>query len=446
MNARRPRGLFAALTASLALTQIAVPRSGSAASSTNALVCTLSPSRQFVAYANDRLLPSALCAYAEQVKREWLWLLDASGQWRDPILIVVRPREPSLAQAPAVSLETFQTDEHLKYQVDCLTPLDEPALLTTVVEALCAEWANRDQPTVRGRGYVTPRMPLWLVQGIAASIQGRGDLLLAVARRSVVAGRPQGAGDLLRIKLLPSDPAERGLVQANAWMFTESLLALPNGARKLQRFLTELGAQKVASNAFWAVYHGDFPRDIALEKWWSLQQVSRTSVVVAENLSARETAQRLDEILPTELDLTNSRPGVPGEREVPITQLWRYDEQPWLLDVLTMKLDRLGELRGRAHPLYRRAIDDYVDALSWLMRKSTVRFRRAVRRAEAERLAAEERSSAIAAYIDQAERVYAPEEFSSVFAGSFRTLDQFQKLENERHSPISDYLDKFDRE
>ena len=46
--------------------------------------------------------------------------------------------------------------------------------------------------------------------------------------------------------------------------------------------------------------------------------------------------------------------------------------------------------------------------------------------------------------MDQAERVYAPEEFSTVFTGYFRTLDQFQKLEDERRNPISDYLDKFD--
>ena len=445
MNPRRPRGFVTAVAASIALAPIAGLRDGRAASPTNVLVSTLSPSRQFVVCANDRLLPSVLCVYAEHVKREWLWLLDASDQWRDPILIVVRPREASGADALPISLEMVRTDQHLKYQIDCLAPpLDETELLTTVVEALCAEWANRDQPTVRGRTYTAPRMPLWLVHGMAAAIEGRGDLLLAIARRSVAAGRPQAAADLLETKLLPSDPAVRALFQANAWMFTESLLALPDGVPKMQRFLTELGSQKVARTAFWAVYRGDFPQTIALEKWWSLQQVSRTSVVVAENLSARETAQRLHEILLTKLDPVRGRRGMPGETELPVAQLWHYDEEPWLPEVLEMKIDRLGALRSQAHPLYRSVIDDYVDALSWLMRQSTVRFRRAVRKAEAKRLAVENQSNAIAAYMDEAERVYAPEEFSTIFAGYFRTLDQLQKLEDERHSPISDYLDRFD--
>jgi hypothetical protein len=331
--------------------------------------------------------------------------------------------------------------------VYCLVPppINEADLLTALVEALCTEWANRHQPIERGQAYVVPRMPLWLVQGMAASIQGRGDLLLAAARRSVAAGRPQGAADLLNAKCLPSDPAERGLFQANAWMFTEGLLGLPDGAGKLQRFLTELGSQKVASNAFRAVYRGEFPRDVALEKWWSLQQASRIALVVPAELTAQETARQLDDILVTRVDPLSGRSGWSGEQELAIDELWPYWDEPWLREVLTIKLNRLGELRGEAHPLYRPVIDAYSGAIGWLMQQSTVRFRRAVRRAEAGRLAAEKQSRAIAAHLDQAERVYGSGEFSKVFAGYFRTLDQFQKLENERQNPISDYLDKFER-
>ena len=446
MSARRPRRFSVAVAVAIALTQVTATRDGRAASATNAFVSTLSASRQFAAYANNRLLSSALCVYAEHVKREWLQLLNVSDRWRDPILIVVRPREPSQTYAPAISLQMFQTDAHLKYQICCLAPrpLDDAELLTTTVEALCAEWANRNQPIVRNRGYVAPPMPLWLVQGIAASIQGRADVLLPIGRRSVVAGRPQNAADLLNAQLLPSDPAERALFRANVWMFTESLLGLHDGAQKLQKFLTEVGTQKVASNAFWTVYRGDFPQDAALEKWWSLQQASRTSLVVAEELTAQETAQQLDDILLTKLDPTSGRRSLPAKLETPIDQLWRYYDESWLRDVLETKINRLGALRGQAHPLYRPVIDDYIDAVSWLTRQSTVRFRRGVRKAEAARLAAEKQSRAIAAYMDQAERVYTPEEFSRGLAGYFRTLDQFQKLEDERRNPISDYLDKFD--
>jgi uncharacterized protein YdeI (YjbR/CyaY-like superfamily) len=57
---------------------------------------------------------------------------------------------------------------------------------------------------------------------------------------------------------------------------------------------------------------------------------------------------------------------------------------------------------------------------------------------------AQEQSRRMAAYMDQAERVNAPEELTKAFTGYFQTLDRFQKLDTERRSPISDYLDKFD--
>src|SRR5260221_2601999 len=147
-------------------------------------------------------------------------------------------------------------------------------------------------------------MPLWLVEGLAASVHGRVDSLLAITRQSTAAGRPQQVADVLDVKVLPIDTADRQLFQANAWLLTESLLALPDGSRKLRSFLSELGAQKSASNAFWAVYHQDFPENAAIEKWWSLEQARRTSVTVAQNLSAAETARQLDAILVVKLGPT----------------------------------------------------------------------------------------------------------------------------------------------
>ena len=448
MNGRRLTKFLTVATVAITLAQIAPTREACAAPVTNALVSTISASRQFAAYANDRVLPSALCVYAERVKREWLRRLDIADQWRDPILILVRSREPSQKNAPPILLRTFQTESHLKYQIYCLVPppLDESELMNAVVDALCAEWANRAQPTGRGQEYTVPVMPLWVVQGLASAIQGRNDLLLAVARRSVAAGRPLAAADLLDARRLPSDPAERSLFQANAWMFTESLLVLPDGPQKLRRFLRELGAQKSASNAFWTVYRQSFPQDSVLERWWSLQQVDRTAVAVAENLTAQDTAQQLDGILLTKLGATGGRRGRPGDMETSLDQLWRYTDEPWLKDVLKMKIDRLGTLRSRAHPFYQPAIDQYIEAVNWLAQRNITRFLRGMVKATSSRAIAEKQSQATTAYLDQAERTYAPEELAKVFTGYFHTLDQFQRLDQQRRNPIGDYLDKFDRQ
>ena len=446
MKARRSGSWLPA--AVVILTQLAVAGRAHAASTTatNGLISTLSASRQFAAYANDQLLPSALCVYAEHVKREWLRRMNVADNWRDPILLVVRLREPAQTNAPSISMVVFHTDTHLKYQIHCLVPprLDEGNLLTMIVEALCSEWANRDQGTVRGEAYAVPLMPAWLVQGMAASIQGRYEFLRSITQRSVVAGRPPQAGDLLGVNVLPADPMERQLFQAHAWTLTESLLALPDGGRKLRNYLSQLGAQKVASNAFWAVYGEDFPRETALEKWWSLQLVRHASTTLAQNLSTDETARQLDAILLTRLGPTGGRRGMPDQIDVVIGKLWHYADAPWLQDMLKFKIDQLGALRSQAHPLYQPVLDKYIEALTWLHRGSATRFRHGLNGAELARAGAEKQSRGIAAYMDQAERIYAPEELSNVFTGYFQTLDQLQKLDAERRSPISDYLDQFD--
>jgi len=64
MNAHR-LGMWLAAMVTL-LTQ---PVVAAGATTTNIQVSTVNASRQFAAYANNRLLPSALCAYAELVKR-----------------------------------------------------------------------------------------------------------------------------------------------------------------------------------------------------------------------------------------------------------------------------------------------------------------------------------------------------------------------------------------
>jgi hypothetical protein len=446
MNARRSSIRLAA--ALVVLTQLAVAGCASAVSATdtNRLITTLSASRQFAAYANDQFLPSALCVYAEHVKREWRRRMGVADNWRDPILLVVRPGEPAQTNTTAISMVVFQTDTHLKYQIHCVAPprIDEENLLTMIVEALCSEWASRGQATVRGEAYTVPPMPAWLVQGMASSIQGRYDVLRSITQRSVAAGRPQQAGDLLGAKTLPDDPMERQLFQADAWIFTESLLALPDGTRKLRNYLSILGAQKVATNAFWTVYRGDFPQETALERWWSLELVRRSSAAPAQNLSADETSRQLDAILLTKVSPTGGRKGMPDQTDVTIGDLRQYAEAPWLKDALKFKIDRLGTLRSQAHPLYQPVLDKYLDAVTWLYRGNTIRFRRGLNRAELARAAAEKQSRGITAYMDQAERIYTPEQLSQVFSGYFQTLDQLQKLDTQRRSPISDYLDQFD--
>jgi hypothetical protein len=243
---------------------------------------------------------------------------------------------------------------------------------------------------------------------------------------------------------LPSDPAERELFRANAWMLTEGLFSLPNGTQKMQRFLMELGATKSVSNAFSVVYGTDFPQEVTLEKWWSIQQAQCTATVVAQNLSLEETAHRLDAILPTALVQSGGNGETEVTTQVSLEKLWRYYEKPWLKEVLKGKFNNLETLRSQAHPLYRSVIDGYAEAMILLMNEKLSQYRRAIAIANRSRAAADQKTKRITEYLDQEERIYSPEEFTGLFTGYFQTLDQIHTLEKNRHNPISDYLDQFD--
>jgi hypothetical protein len=386
-----------------------------------------------------------LCEFAERVKRDWLNELGMPDNWRDPIVLVVAEHDSSRPAAAPSPLEIYQNEIHLKYQLRReLGQLNEAAFVNDVVHALCAEFANRDQPVTKSRAYVPAPIPPWLADGLTQEILGHNDLLLAAAQRSLGAGRPQTASEILRATSTPDDEAMRELFEANAWLFAESLIALHDGPHKLRRLLLELGAQKSATNAFWTVYRTDFSQTAALEKWWAIQLTSRAAAQVAQNFTATQTAQRLDEILPTKLMLPA---GKRGARQVlePIAQLWIYYEQPWLPDVLREKRVSLELLRALSHPLYRDVIQKYADAIKELQDRKLNRFRRAVAKAETDRARVDAESQNISAYLDGAERAFAANDWTGTFTNYFATMNQLERLEQQRRSPISDYLDKFDK-
>ncbi len=403
-----------------------------AAADTNR-VTTTSASGQFIAHAPNALLSSVVCAFGEQIKRQWRQRLDLPDAWRDPIVIVIRDRPADASGDPPVRSEFFQFGTRLKYQITLVVPppIEDNVLASAIVETLCAEVANRDQPWTSGAPHTGAPIPAWLVEGVTQTIVGRPDQLLTLVRRNANGSRPQQAMDVMRITRLPDDAAERALYRANAWLLTESFLQLPHGVRKMQQLLIELGATKTFARAFDGVYGDNFPDTPALEKWWSLQQAGCAVTTVAENLTMDETVHRLDALLTVEIE---PRP--------PFRQLWRSYEQPWIKPWLQDRIAGLETLRGRAHPLYRPVIAAYMEAGAQLLDSKINRFRRATREADWLSTQADQRSRKIQETLDRAERAYAPAG-TNTFQDFFRTLDRLEKFEQQRRNPISDYLDKF---
>ena len=397
--------------------------------STNApLRSATSGSGQFIAFAPGPVLPAALCVFAERLKRHWCASLDITDRWHDPIVLVLRDQVATNAPAN-VTLNIIQIGPVLKYEIGCRMspPPDESMLAAAVIEALCLEVANRGRPANATEAWQSAQIPLWLIRGLAGTMSSGNDWLMNVARRSATAARPPAAHDILRVKVLPVDEVDRDLFLANAWLLTDGLLRLPGGTRKLQQFLAEL---RPADDAFAKVYGADFPNAVALEKWWSLVQARLTAIVIPQDLAIRETTQQLDALLV----FTNG---------VPFNNLYRHTDEAWFKRELPVRLAELEILLSRAHPLYRPILTAYIEAGHELVNGYINRYRRAVARAEILRPGIDQQGQAIAAFIDQAEAMYTPNVSSNLWNGYFRTLEQLDSFERQRHNPISDYLDQF---
>jgi hypothetical protein len=434
----RARCLFAVLMAAGGCWTTGQAAPAAAAGPTNALARSVSASQQFIAYSTNPGFAAQLCAVAEKAKREWLRMFDLPDDWRDPVVLVVREREGAWTNAPAVRTRVLRTDKHLKYQIDCVVPPPVPGveLLAGLLEVLCAEYANRDQPTVAGTPYVAAPVPVWLAFGLTELWIGSPEEMLETMRVQRRSARPLTASSLLAADRVPLDSPEREEFLASAWIFVEGLLALPRGTEKLVRLLQELGARKSVSGAFQAVYQPDFPSAEALEKWWNLCVANRSVSTVAQNLTGAETAQRLDAALVMRF------PAGDGEKALTLDQVWRQADQAWLRDILKTRLGELSVLRSVAHPLYMATIELEIQAISELLTGKFSRYRRSSAAARQAREAADKKCQSLIQYLDEVEARGKGTDAVQVY---FRIFEESETIRRVRVDPIRDYLDEFDK-
>jgi hypothetical protein len=425
--------LIAVLTAALAGSLHAAP-----AGSTNAPTRTVSATQQFVSYAKHPLLSSELCAVAERAKREWLRIFDLPDKWRDPIVLVVREREGALTNAPAVRTQVLRSDRHLRYQIDFVVPppIKDVELLSALIESLCAEYANRNQPTLAGTPYVAAPIPLWLSSGLTQSWIGRPDVLLDAVRANLSSRRPATASSLLATDRLPTDDEERELFFAESWIFVEGLLAVPGGTEKMLQFLQELGVRKSVNGAFQVVYGPQFTSPDAMEKWWSVTVASRSTSTVAQNLTGKETVERFDELLMIRF------PAADAERMVPLDDVWRQAEQPWLREILQGRLAELQTLRSVAHPLFVEAIDVQARAVAELLGGKLARYRRSSAESRQLRDAADKKRRELSDYLNDVESSVNEAKVLNSYTRIFQESEAIRRVQVD---PIRDYLDQFDK-
>jgi hypothetical protein len=409
---------------------------------------TISSSGQFHIFTTEPLLGAQAGMFAESVKRDWLSMLEMrDGPGRDLIVVVLRKRDDATSAVPGWRMDVIPSEPHLRFQVTgTISPsLSDDEFRAYVVRALCAELVNRSAVVRHGEPYVPAPLPAWLTEGMAAASGSRQDALVRAARRSVAAGKPQPASVILRSMESPAEAAERLLFQANSRLMVESLLSLPKGAGKLREYHLALGELRDVMGAFWKVYRSDFADDVAVEKWWAIQLLQRVKSEVAQRFTSEQTMERLNEILTVQLRVPAGDGNEFVKAEYAIAELWPYYEQPWLQELAQDRFNQLQSLHSQAHPFYLVVIRRYCEAMLCLRAQRVTRYRSLMVDAAALKRRADRHTLEVAVYMDQMEQKYNPTDPERVFQPLFKTLEEFQQMQQLRRNPINDYLDRFDQ-
>lgn len=327
---------------------------------------TVSTSRQFTVFGNDRLQRTKIAQIAERAKSIWLESVRGQDKWRHPIVINILPEsEARRRKLPALGLHAFTGPGEEKEGGTFRVQVDIPEksrpgeidVLRTMLQAVLLETAYRDVGVPAGGRAVMP--PDWLVDGLLAYAKQREDGTQSDAYEALIR-----SGDVPRLSSLMGerparmDEVSRQLYEARAAALVRTILENPDGPAELRGFVSGLHNSKPDEASFLAA----FPRSIGsaerLSRLWTLTIARQSASSRSESLTARQTRRELSHILSLQAD-------IPGKKNEPPTrvsgdeaylQLARGQEGRF---VLGQRARELMQLSVRAHPLYRPIIQEY---------------------------------------------------------------------------------------
>jgi len=339
-----------------------------------------------------RLEPALLAVSAERVKQS-LWRdlgVDASTPWRGRIYLVLHP---AASPDEDVTIISRRFADVWGYRVELPDVLPRASLARALTGAMLLELANRDNAGDR-----SAEIPAWLTEGLSQQLLAGGgpEMILSPPDKSVN-GLPErrtvavarGVDALAKVRpVLQDQPAltfdqlswpedaqlrggDGGVYCASAQLFVNDLLKMNHGPEHLRAMLQMLPDYYNWQMAFRAVFAGEFPLPIDLEKWWALQTVSFTAGDAGPAWTPAVSRARLDEILSVPVEVRSSPTNLPEHSAIALQDVVRNFDSDRQATVLQTKLRDLGLVEWRMTPqfavladAYHRALADYLGSRS----------------------------------------------------------------------------------
>ena len=323
-----------------------------------------SSSGQFIVYCDDREVRSRIVSAAEEIKADVLRVLHETDYGKFPIVITLDPAEPD-KPLPPVIVQLVNTIAGPK--IDIVVRIgDDTAkifLQRHIIRALLLDIAYRDHPAIKANQPYA-ESPWWLVEGLIQILRRRDAGADSDVFKSIVNTDKLPPFE----KFLTQTPILLGTVagtvdSACAMCLLEALLALPDGAQNLGRFIRKFpdaGGDVLGSIASQFSTLNDSPQSLA--KWWALQLTRFASNDRWQGISIAESDFELAKLLT--LDIVLDKNGRSEKFE--FADFDKYIKLPatkLTLHTLQVKLATLGI---RANPHYRPILTEYEQLSSQL--------------------------------------------------------------------------------
>jgi len=402
-----------------------------------------SSSGQFIVYCDDREVRTRVVSAAEEIKSDVLRVLHETDYGKFPIVITMEAADPD-KPLPLVTVQLVNTIAGPK--IDIVVRIgDDPAkifLQRHIIRALLLDMAYRERPALKPNQPYT-ESPWWLVEGLIQILHRRDAGADSDVFKSIVKTDKLPPFE----KFLSQKPAHLGTVagtvdSACAMCLVEALLALPEGAQSLGRFIRkypDAGGDVLGTIASQFSTLNDSPQSLA--KWWALQLTRFAGNDTWQGLSIADTDTELAKLLT--LDIVLDKNGRSQKYE--FGDFDKYIKLPATKLTLHTLQVKLTTLATRANPNYRPILTEYQQLCSQLAAGKTKGVADRIASIEKYRTTVVQRIGQITDYLNWYEATQTSGR-SGTFDEYLRRADPPKLTPPPADPRIVDYLDTLERD
>ena len=331
----------------------------------------------FLVAAPDATSAAEAARLAELTRKAVFDFLGHEREWSKAATIHLRFRNKNTPDGlmPLWTVSVFR-GEFKRVREDVYPNKRNDVLVFQVVAACLDDIAGPVPPERKGSAAVA--LPLWLLCGVAENLSADNVAFLQPFVANVVSnGTFVPIGQLLLVKDLPSDEAQRELFFKESGSVVDFLLHQRKGRSKLRRAITVFRAEGDFGASLLLAFAGDFGTLARLQERWKRFAVAwRERTIGALKMSLSETKEALDRVLTVNIPVVDRDTLEESVITTDLKGLFYHRNRRTVRRIAGEKLSELFQISLRASPEYSAILEEYLRALSAIGKNDRKAFKR----------------------------------------------------------------------